>query len=68
VQNCETSWNNTNPAVTGRIAEYVSDGADALASTENQQDVLVYVSGVSGDGILTWWDHPRNWIVTVTGN
>ena len=61
---CETGWNNTNPAINGRLAEYLYKGFNTLTWTDEQQKVMVYLSGVNGNQMLKWWLYPDQWVVT----
>ena len=61
---CETGWNNTNPAINGRLAEYLYKGFNTLTWTEEQQHIMVYLSGVNGTQMLNWWLYPDKWVVT----
>jgi hypothetical protein len=61
---CETGYNNTNPVINGRLAEYLYKGYNTLTWTEGQQDIMVYMSGVNGSQMLNWWLYPDHWVVT----
>jgi hypothetical protein len=61
---CETGWNNTNPSINGRLAEYLYKGFNTLTWTEEQQHIMVYLSGVNGTQMLNWWLYPDKWVVT----
>jgi hypothetical protein len=61
---CETGWNNTNPAINGRLAEYLYKGYNTLTWTDEQQRIMVYLSGVNGNQMLNWWLYPDKWVVT----
>jgi hypothetical protein len=61
---CETGYNNTNPVINGRLAEYLYKGYNTLTWTEEQQDIMVYMSGVNGGQMLNWWLYPDHWVVT----
>lgn len=61
---CETGWNNTNPSINGRLAEYLYKGYNTLTWTDEQQDIMVYLSGVNGNQMLNWWLYPDKWVVT----
>jgi hypothetical protein len=61
---CETGYNNTNPVINGRLAEYLYKGYNTLTWTEEQQHIMVYMSGVNGNQMLSWWLYPDHWVVT----
>jgi len=61
---CETGWNNTNPSINGRLAEYLYKGYNTLTWTDEQQHIMVYLSGVNGNQMLSWWLYPDKWVVT----
>ncbi|MGH3189904.1 MAG: hypothetical protein ACRDPY_05650 [Streptosporangiaceae bacterium] len=61
---CETGWNNTSPVTNGRLAEYLYKGYNTLTWTQEQQHIMVYLSGVNGNQMLSWWLYPGHWVVT----
>ena len=61
---CETAITNTNPRITGRAAEFTYKGYADLISSDEQQDVLVYMAAPDGQALLNWWLYPGRWIVT----
>jgi hypothetical protein len=63
---CEAHYANTSVDISGRILEYLNNGYPALVYTDEQQDVLIYTSGLDGTEMISWWADPADWI-TVGG-
>ena len=61
---CETAIKNGNPVMTGRAVEYTHGGYADIVSSDEQHDVLVWVTARDGRAMLAWWVYPQRWLVT----
>lgn len=62
---CEAEYSNSSPGVNGHLVEYPYKGFDTVTWTDDQQLVLVFMSGENGNAMVSWWQqNPPQWIVS----
>jgi hypothetical protein len=60
---CESTFTNTSPNITGGVAEYVNKNNNPIiATTANQQQVMVVLVGANDGDLLAYWKQMQ-WVV-----
>jgi hypothetical protein len=61
---CESAFTSRSPSMTGSIAEYANkDNNPIIATTDNQQNVMVVLVGTNDGDLLAYWKQLR-WVAT----
>jgi hypothetical protein len=61
---CETAIRTANPLMTGRAMEYTHGGFADIVSSDQQDNLLVWVTAKDGRAMVKWWVNPRQWLAT----
>lgn len=59
---CETAIRTANPLMTGRAMEYTHEGFADIVSSDQQDNLLVWVTAKDGPAMVKWWVNPRQWL------
>lgn len=60
---CESTFTNTSPDITGSVAEYANQSNDPIiVSSDNQQHVMVVLVGTNDGDLLAYWKQLQ-WVV-----